>query len=104
MALVDLPGGPKNLGFSPLHEGDTSVAFTRRSDIVGGAKFQSPSRGGHLRGAEALLGRPQSSGFSPLHEGDTSVAMTAGSHTLTTSGFSPLHEGDTSVAPPFLHF
>ena len=40
--------------FSPLHEGDTSVAVVtviRHGSVV--STFQSPSRGGHLRGALA---------------------------------------------------
>ena len=36
--------------FSPLHEGDTSVAWNRRTDPRSPNSFQSPSRGGHLRG------------------------------------------------------
>ena len=87
-------------GFSPLHEGDTSVAawapratqpnvqvsvpFTRgtppwrtgrHAAALPGIWFQSPSRGGHLRGAGKLLTKAvYRVGFSPLHEGDTSVA------------------------------
>ena len=60
--------------FSPLHEGDTSVAAMAISEL---ARLAS---------------------FSPLHEGDTSVARRAVCHRPDCSGFSPLHEGDTSVA------
>ena len=112
------------LSFSPLHEGDTSVA--RRASIghrdrewfqspsrgghlrgtpPGSARhppstpFQSPSRGGHLRGTKPLdCQGVKLDGFSPLHEGDTSVALTYGQHEAVLRGFSPLHEGDTSVA------
>ena len=64
------------LCFSPLHEGDTSVA----------RGTGSRSRRVHER-------------FSPLHEGDTSVAPEARRRSfVTVPGFSPLHEGDTSVA------
>ena len=86
--------------FSPLHEGDTSVArnarcmwlgtyrvsvpFTRGTPpwpraVIGPSvnvtPFQSPSRGGHLRGAiDPVPAPPITTSFSPLHEGDTSVA------------------------------
>ena len=59
--------------FSPLHEGDTSVARAKQGTYKVTFTFQSPSRGGHLCGfppAAAML----VDGFSPLHEGDTSVA------------------------------
>ena len=36
--------------FSPLHEGDTSVALKAQACRLGDPVFQSPSRGGHLRG------------------------------------------------------
>ena len=39
-----------NTCFSPLHEGDTSVVCTFRSSLRRHSGFQSPSRGGHLRG------------------------------------------------------
>ena len=89
--------------FSPLHEGDTSVAHRRAGwrlrtmrvsvPFTRGTppwplqrahrrcppfSFQSPSRGGHLRGEPQ--GAPKRKGvpsFSPLHEGDTSVAIRA---------------------------
>ena len=88
------------VGFSPLHEGDTSVAvlnvvilyqpFTRFSPLHEGDTSVAP-----------LPGRPQRGrpGFSPLHEGDTSVASVACCSAMScNSSFSPLHEGDTSVA------
>ena len=62
-------------GFSPLHEGDTSVA--QDSGDVAHAVREC---------------------FSPLHEGDTSVASAMDSTGNNRSRFSPLHEGDTSVA------
>jgi len=66
---------PNQTGFSPLREGDTSVARDRAAVPRVDPPFQSPSRGGHLRGA-GLAGvagwTPES--FSPLREGDTSVA------------------------------
>ena len=37
-------------GFSPLHEGDTSVAVRGSERMPAPIRFQSPSRGGHLRG------------------------------------------------------
>ena len=61
--------------FSPLHEGDTSVARRRSVLVCRRSGFQSPSRGGHLRGAAADDSTEGPDlGFSPLHEGDTSVA------------------------------
>ena len=61
--------------FSPLREGDTSVANRSASPAVLISWFQSPSRGGHLRGNPAgISAGSQSFGFSPLREGDTSVA------------------------------
>ena len=61
--------------FSPLHEGDTSVAVRADAAGEGGSEFQSPSRGGHLRGeGTGRVAVPEITGFSPLHEGDTSVA------------------------------
>ena len=36
--------------FSPLHEGDTSVVTRHPAPSVAMVGFQSPSRGGHLRG------------------------------------------------------
>jgi len=110
--------------FSPLLEGDTSVGpatrswstvgsrvsvpFSRgtppwgaRSRICtpGSCRFQSPSRGGHLRGQpQGAVLSPIYPGFSPLLEGDTSVGVEAlGASMTDTSGFSPLLEGDTSV-------
>ncbi len=38
------------LSFSPLREGDTSVASPSCSSTSSTTEFQSPSRGGHLRG------------------------------------------------------
>ena len=45
-------------GFSPLHEGDTSVAKFTTLWTVRDSTFQSPSRGGHLRGAARKDSRP----------------------------------------------
>jgi len=65
--------------FSPLHEGDTSVAAGGGDAGRGDRAFQSPSRGGHLRGAVFdELHRWKTESFSPLHEGDTSVAAAGG--------------------------
>ena len=90
-----------NICFSPLHEGDTSVAqaktphsvfasgvsvpFTRGTppwpasapvSTIATCPFQSPSRGGHLRGGyKPSTKDPRNLRFSPLHEGDTSVAI-----------------------------
>ena len=111
------------LGFSPLHEGDTSVATSGSCVAGASAPFQSPSRGGHLCGfCEASHPRCRDNvsvpftrgtplwrisrmlrfslvcGFSPLHEGDTSVAAICGRRSGLVHSFSPLHEGDTSVA------
>ena len=111
------------ISFSPLHEGDTSVAGRNAVPIDCIRGFQSPSRGGHLRGITAFLwsrmctevsvpftrGTPPWLGrkggltggkirFSPLHEGDTSVAAAHQRRRHGDLGFSPLHEGDTSVA------
>ena len=63
-----------SMRFSPLREGDTSVA-------------ECP---------EAWF-RPLF-GFSPLREGDTSVASVPEAYAGYFQGFSPLREGDTSVA------
>ena len=89
-----------NIGFSPLHEGDTSVAGRADWMACRYVPFQSPSRGGHLRGRGGGAVLPALCGsFSPLHEGDTSVALKAGGTSpLGIICFSPLHEGDTSVA------
>ena len=62
-------------GFSPLREGDTSVAPEYAGYKEAHFPFQSPSRGGHLRGAlETLADCCAIVCFSPLREGDTSVA------------------------------
>src|ERR1019366_1017130 len=61
-------------GFSPLHEGDTSVARGLWPRVGAELPFQSPSRGGHLRGTGISPQRAERC-FSPLHEGDTSVAV-----------------------------
>src|ERR1019366_5657041 len=87
----------------PLHERDTSVAIkgssqrrhyyalfqspSRGGHLRGGSGagggrggdlFQSPSRGGHLRGGDSTRPHGSSSGFIPLHEGDSSVALCVG--------------------------
>ena len=61
--------------------------------------FQSPSRGGHLRGSMPIPRMADGLSFSPLHEGDTSVAVAGVVRDTRFLSFSPLHEGDTSVAP-----
>ncbi len=73
--LGQLPGPRSSARFSPLHEGDTSVAHRDSRLLHRRCPFQSPSRGGHLRGL-SVTGplAPRNYGFSPLHEGDTSVA------------------------------
>ena len=97
------PVGPVGPGtvecFSPLHEGDTSVALVSADQEPTITGFQSPSRGGHLRGAmsRAMVANRKPC-FSPLHEGDTSVAIAAVGDVMKLASFSPLHEGDTSVA------
>ena len=86
--------------FSPLHEGDTSVAHPFQAIPQPVLVFQSPSRGGHLRG------------FADTTNLDTvysvSVPFTRGTPPWRSAPrrspparrrFSPLHEGDTSVAP-----
>ncbi|SPF49614.1 hypothetical protein SBA4_4120017 [Candidatus Sulfopaludibacter sp. SbA4] len=79
MALSPVESVTETFCFSPLHEGDTSVAY-------------SPSR-------PACPGCVR---FSPLHEGDTSVALGLDSLSCRSIAcFSPLHEGDTSVAACF---
>ena len=88
---------PIVIGFSPLHEGDTSVAVAARR-YAADLPFQSPSRGGHLCGVGTLrTSAAADHRFSPLHEGDTSVAQTC-IPADRSERFSPLHEGDTSVA------
>jgi len=65
--------------FSPLHEGDTSVAEFSALCSAAITEFQSPSRGGHLRGSAVRTAAPVGPpSFSPLHEGDTSVAHRTG--------------------------
>ena len=88
-------------GFSPLREGDTSVGTRRAPGEVDGLQFQSPSRGGHLRGPTLGQRLAQSlTSFSPLREGDTSVgSLDAAGWRRQLRGFSPLREGDTSVGP-----
>ena len=76
VALTAILAGAMGIGFSPLHEGDTSVAPESRLNRPLVALFQSPSRGGHLRGGQGPSDRPGIHlRFSPLHEGDTSVAF-----------------------------
>ena len=112
--------------FSPLHEGDTSVAHVaghRPPDPA--SEFQSPSRGGHLRGVAGCTARPSAVQVSvPFTRGtppwrccepharsrrrSVSVPFTRGTppwHLQASCDelqeppcFSPLHEGDTSVA------
>ena len=89
--------------FSPLHEGDTSVAGAIDSSlqIVMGFAFQSPSRGGHLRGTvDSCAQRGTASVSVPFTRG--TPPWPAGSMASMTglTCFSPLHEGDTSVASP----
>ena len=109
--------------FSPLHEGDTSVAKTAPNALAVSTMFQSPSRGGHLRGRYGRTRRTHALQVSvPFTRGTppwlcrssagvgrlgVSVPFTRGtppwlryssSARPRVPGFSPLHEGDTSVA------
>ena len=149
VATAEEVKGLQILSFSPLHEGDTSVApsrnrrrsrllrvsvpFTRGTPPWLGARhaheqfqvFQSPSRGGHLRGAAGGFERagsgvhvsvPFTRGTPPwpAERADDGVrdhafqSPSRGGHLRGRQrlfqnrrahlGFSPLHEGDTSVA------
>ena len=61
--------------------------------------FQSPSRGGHLRGDGRQLGGACGIGFqSPSRGGHLRGSLVAASWRYFFFCFSPLHEGDTSVA------
>ena len=120
---LPVTSSPKSC-FSPLHEGDASVAAQEPHERESNCPFQSPSRGGRLCGSGVQGDDQRHAGFSPLHEGDASVAVcdlfgrvigplfqspSRGGRlcglTMLTSwlrsqiGFSPLHEGDASVAP-----
>ena len=110
-------------GFSPLHEGDTSVAVPRMIRSARFSRFQSPSRGGHLRGPPTgsvpyhshLFQSPSRGGHlrgaaikvsgvsnyefqSPSRGGHLRGPGTPASAPYRRRCFSPLHEGDTSVA------
>ena len=117
------PNHPGQLySFSPLHEGDTSVAFgaghdrgttyvsvpfTRgtplwprpTAEAVGYSLFQSPSRGGHLCGPAPGDGSaPRATFQSPSRGGHLCGAGAGIAGDCLVRCFSPLHEGDTSVA------
>jgi len=123
VARIPRPGYRRFDRFSPLREGDTSVATLGPAPWLERPGFQSPSRGGHLRGPPTRPGRSvvgrvsvpfargtppwpayggsnarREHGFSPLREGDTSVARRRRWLVSARPGFSPLREGDTSVA------
>ena len=86
-------------GFSPLHEGDTSVASFAGGAAVSFDMFQSPSRGGHLRGFPQLACRQVVFEFqSPSRGGHLRGRRLRRRLALLLFRFSPLHEGDTSVA------
>ena len=85
--------------FSPLHEGDTSVALAEVVEVAAHAVFQSPSRGGHLCGALVLADSEAHVDVSvPFTRGTPLWLSVATGGGFAVPGFSPLHEGDTSVA------
>ena len=116
-----------NSSFSPLHEGDTSVAVAQPRQIPRDVRFQSPSRGGHLRGevydfmdsegfhvsVPFTRGTPPwrgQEGFAPVERvvfqspsrgGHLRGLLPRASADSGSPCFSPLHEGDTSVAVEF---
>ena len=63
--------------FSPLHEGDASVALAIEISTLPSSNVSVPfTRGTPLwREASAGMGDQQRQRFSPLHEGDASVAL-----------------------------
>ena len=62
--------------FSPLHEGDTSVACRGIAAALWAYSVSVPfTRGTPLWRLARLAGPVPIDGFSPLHEGDTSVAL-----------------------------
>ena len=70
--------------FSPLHEGDASVAVPKLPETTAVIEFQSPSRGGRLCGTPgSCTGHAACNSFSPLHEGDASVALITASLMLS---------------------
>ena len=74
--------------FSPLHEGDTSVANPCPPSIVYRFRVSVPfTRGTPLWLSPAMDSPWSQNGFSPLHEGDTSVAAAATSSAASCSGF-----------------
>jgi len=92
----------RNNSFSPLHEGDTSVAAHSFSAGVASAGFQSPSRGGHLRGQDGFQIQGRFEWFqSPSRGGHLRGQIPRRPSPPPHLGFSPLHEGDTSVAFSF---
>ena len=87
------------VGFSPLHEGDTSVAVASTTCRPENATVSVPFTRGTPPWPGAMMGvRYDIVSFSPLHEGDTSVAQLLAHLRKLIARFSPLHEGDTSVA------
>src|ERR1019366_6615949 len=93
--------------FSPLHEGDTSVAQRARGVAALLMPFQSPSRGGHLRGGTRSLTATVLSAFqSPSRGGHLrggEIALVAGSsiHVSVpfTRGTPPWHVLLASAGP-----
>ena len=86
--------------FSPLHEGDASVAQAGGEGAGEQRHVSVPFTRGtplwYVNSPPVFLDHTE--GFSPLHEGDASVANRRGRESLQDPGFSPLHEGDASVA------
>ena len=88
--------------FSPLHEGDTSVADISGTGPGAVSNVSVPFTRGTppwqvVGGSEHRL----FTGFSPLHEGDTSVAaMVIGGITLALTVSVPFTRG----TPPWLEF
>ena len=86
--------------FSPLREGDTSVGRCHRTGPASYHTFQSPSRGGHLRGLVAPTWTPAPGKVSvPFARGTPPWARGKGRSANKSLSFSPLREGDTSVGP-----
>ena len=89
----------RHICFSPLHEGDTSVAMASLASATTRHSVSVPfTRGTPPWHRLPAARRCHSTCFSPLHEGDTSVASHNWLAARWYSSFSPLHEGDTSVA------
>ena len=88
-------------GFSPLREGDTSVAGEEVTEPRQFFTFQSPSRGGHLRGPQRRKVQMNVNRFqSPSRGGHLRGNFRDSTWKRFSVRFSPLREGDTSVAFP----